>query len=153
MDHTEVINTISQIPVGTIVAWGGVIIGLIVAITAGIVRLYKVFGKFKKEQDAHDQHVQLLLKHEEVLDEIHDDIKKVAEKIDTEADVHMRSLKHTITSKCNRAIKDGEILMSELRSIEEIYDDYSNIYHGNSWAHVLVEKARKLPIIYDLDDE
>ena len=43
--------------------------------------------------------------------------------------------------------------MSELRSIEEIYSDYTNIYNGNSWAHILVEKARKLPIVYDINDE
>ena len=91
MDHQEVINTLSAIPVGTVVAWGGVIIGLIVAVIAGIIRLYKVFGKIKTEQDRHDKNVELLLKHDDVLDDINESMKRIEDKINTEADVHMRS--------------------------------------------------------------
>lgn len=153
MDAKDLADVLSGVPLSTAIIWGSVIIALFGAVIVGIIRLYRVFSHFREIQDNHDKNVELLLKHDEILDEMNELLKRIDEKIDTEADVHMRSLKHTITTKCNRAIKEEEILMSELRSIEEMYEDYTNIYHGNSWAHTLVEKARNLPIVYDIDDE
>ena len=147
----EVTQVISQIPVGTVVAWASVVLALLGAAIAGTVKLYKLFSQIKSYQDARDDNIALLNKHDEILDEINETLKRIESRVDTEADVHKRSLKHTITSKCNTALKEREILLSELRSIEEIYEDSTTVYHGNSWAHTLVDKVRTLPVVHDID--
>jgi len=46
----------------------------------------------------------------------------------------------------------GEISINKLRSLEEMYDEYVEIFHGNGYVKTLVTRVRKLKIIGKLDD-
>ena len=153
MTNQDVVNVLSEIPVGTVIAWASVIFAIIGILIAGGVKLFKLFSQIKEYQNDREDNIELLHKHDEVLDEMSETLKRIEHRIETEADIHKRELKHSITSKCNTALKGGEILLSELRSIEESFEDYENVYHGNSWVHTLVEKVRLLPVVSDIDDE
>ena len=153
MDTQSVWEVLSSIPVGTVVAWITVICAIIAAICTGAVKLYKVFEKYKRLKDENIEQKELLYEHEDILREIRESLSSIKGDLDDEKEMTMKRLRHSITKHCNDAIQAGEILNSELKSIEEMNTDYCNIYNGNSWVHILVEKAESLPIIYDVQDE
>ena len=153
MDTKPVVETLAAIPVGTIVAWGMVICGIVAAIVAGIVKLYKTFEKYRKYKEEDEEQKATLKRHDEILCDIQNSLHRIEDNYRTDHDVQKRRLKHDITECCNDALREGKIRLSTLRSIEEMFEDYKHVYEGNSWVHTLVEKIEQLPIDRDIDEE
>lgn len=153
MDTKPVIESLAAIPIGTVITWAIVICGIIAAIVAGVVKLYKTFEKYREYREEDEEQKARLKEHDEILGEIQNSLNRIETNIKIEHDVQRRRLKHDITKECNHALKDGMIKLSTLKSIEEMFDDYENIYEGNSWAHTLVEKVRLLSVDHDIEDE
>ena len=57
-----------------------------------------------------------------------------------------------INSKYWMLFEKGEISINKLRSLEEMYEEYVEIFHGNGYVKTLMERVRKLPIVGKLDD-
>lgn len=150
MSTHDVWNVLSGIPAGTIVAWATVIIAIVTAICAGLKKIHKVYIKYKEQKDKYDTSFEMVRKHEEVLNDIKESLNEIKGFIDEDKGVQKRRLKHDITKMCNRAIEQGHVTMSILRSIEEMFTDYKDIYHGNSWVETLIKKVEQLPIIEDI---
>jgi len=153
MDTQSVWNVLSGIPVGTVVAWIVVICAIIAAIGTGAVKLYKVFEKYKGYKDEAAEQKELLFKHDKVLDEIKESLDRLTENLTIQKEVDKKRLRYDITKLCNRALDKGSVTLSILNSIEEMYEDYTNVYQGNSWVKTLVIKVRKLPVVEDLNEE
>ena len=49
-------------------------------------------------------------------------------------------------------IHKGEISINKLRSLEEMYDEYVKIFHGNGYVKTLVIRVRKLKIVGKIDE-
>ena len=152
MDTKPVVEALGAIPIGTVVAWAAVIGGIIAAIVAGIVKLYKTFEKYKEFKEKDERRQAALEKHEEVLGDIQSSLRRIENNYATDHEVNKRRLKHEITDYCNRAINEKKVRLSTLRSIEEMFDDYVEVFDGNSWVHTLVEKVRLLPIERDIEE-
>ena len=48
-----------------------------------------------------------------------------------------------ITGVCEEALEKGEISSSKLNSLEEMYEEYVDIFHGNGYVKTLITKVRK----------
>lgn len=153
MDTQSVWDVLSAIPVGTVVAWIAVICAIIAAICTGAVRLYKVFEKYKGYKDELEEEKELLYKHDKILDEMNESLRAIKTSCEAQKEANKKRLRYDLTKMCNRALSEGHVTLSILKSIEEMFEDYTEVYDGNSWAKTLVLKVRKLPIIEDLEEE
>ena len=82
MDSNSVWEFLSSIPIGTVVAWIIVIFTIIAVICAGTIKLYKLFFKYTKVKDENEKRRQLIKKHDEVLDQVNESLKKITDSLD-----------------------------------------------------------------------
>lgn len=152
MDTKSVWDLLSSIPIGTIVAWISVICAIIVALCTGTIKLYKVFTKYKEMKDKDKKQTEVIENHEKILCEIDKSLKTMNKSLDEQKEVNLKQIRHTIVHTCEDAFEKGEISINKLRSLEEMYDEYVDIFHGNGYVKTLVMRVRKLKIVGKLDD-
>lgn len=151
-DTQSVWEFLSGIPIGTIVAWIIVICAIISALCAGTIKLYKIFTKYKEAKDKDEKQQKVIESHDETLKEIEKSLIAIQKSLAEQKEVNLKQIRHTIVHTCEDALDKGEISINKLRSLEEMYDEYVEIFHGNGYVKTLVTRVRKLKIIGKLDD-
>ena len=152
MDTQSVWDWLSSLQIGTVVAWIIVISAIIAALCAGTIKMYKIFVKYKEAKDKDSKQEQIIENHENTLKEINDTLKTIQKSLNEQKDVNLKQIRHTIVHTCEDAIEKGEISINKLRSLEEMYDEYVEIFHGNGYVKTLVTRVRELKIVGKLDD-
>ena len=152
MDTKSIWDLLSSIPIGTIVAWLVVICAIITVLCTGAIKLYKVFTKYKEMKDKDKKQTEVIENHEKILCEIDKSLKTMNKSLDEQKEVNLKQIRHTIVHTCEDALEKGEISINKLRSLEEMYDEYVDIFHGNGYVKTLVMRVRKLKIVGKLDD-
>ena len=152
MDTKSVWDLLSSIPIGTIVAWIVVICAIITALCTGTIKLYKIFTKYKEMKDKDKKQTEVIENHEKILCEIDKSLKTMNKSLDEQKEVNLKQIRHTIVHTCEDALEKGEISINKLRSLEEMDDEYVDIFHGNGYVKTLIIRVRKLKIVGKLDD-
>lgn len=152
MDTQSIWDLLSSIPIGTVVAWVVVICAIISALCAGTIKLYKAFEKYKEVKDKNEKQEKIIEVHEKTIEEIGKALTEIKKSLDEQKEVNLKQIRHTIVHTCEDALDKGEISINKLRSLEEIYDEYIEIFHGNGYVKTLVARVRELPIIGKLDE-
>lgn len=152
MDTQSIWDLLSSIPVGTLVAWIIVILAIISALCTVTIRLYKIFEKYKEVKDKNEKQEKLINGHEKTLEEIEKSLGEIKKSLDEQKEVNLKQIRHTIVHTCEDAIDRKEISINKLQSLEEMYDEYTEIFHGNGYVKTLVMRVRELPIIGKLDE-
>ena len=151
-DTQTVWEFLSGIPIGTIVAWVMVIGAIIAALCAGTIKLYKIFTKYKEAKDKDEKQQKIIESHDDTLKEIEKSLLEIKKSLDEQKEVNLKQIRHTIVHTCEDALDKGEISINKLRSLEEMYDEYVEIFHGNGYVKTLVTRVRKLKIVGKLDE-
>ena len=143
MDTKSVWDFLSGISVGQIVAWASVLIAIITALCAGTIKLYKVFTKYEeiKRKDREEQ--KIIENHDAILKKIEDILKDIQASLAEQKEVNLKQIRYTIVHTCEDALEKGEISSSKLNSLEEMYEEYVDIFHGNGYVKALITKVRK----------
>ena len=143
MDTKSVWDFLSKISVGQIVAWTSVLITIITAICTGTIKLYKVFTKYEeiKRKDREEQ--KIIENHDAILKKIEDILKDIQASLAEQKEVNLKQIRYTIVHTCEDALEKGEISSSKLNSLEEMYEEYVDIFHGNGYVKTLITKVRK----------
>ena len=143
MDTKSVWDFLSGISVGQIVAWTSVLITIITAICTGTIKLYKVFTKYEeiKRKDREEQ--KIIENHDAILKKIEDILKDIQASLAEQKEVNLKQIRYTIVHTCEDALEKGEISSSKLNSLEEMYEEYVDIFHGNGYVKTLITKVRK----------
>lgn len=152
MDNQSAIDTLSSISVGQIIAWFSVISAIITAICTGTIKLYKVFAKYREAKDKNEKQEKIIESHETTLEEIDKTLQEIKKSLEEQKDVNLKQVRHTIVHTCEDALDRGEISINKLRSLEEMYEEYIDIFHGNGYVKTLVEKVRQLKVVGKVDD-
>jgi hypothetical protein len=152
MDTASVWSTLSGITVGSLVAWCVVIVIIITTIVKGVIKLYTFFDKYKQLKEENANQSKLIKEHDDTLKSINESLAKINKCLDEQSDVNLKQVRHTIVHTCYDAIAAGEIQVGKLKSLEEMFDEYLNVFHGNGYVKSLVERVRKLPVVGSLDD-
>lgn len=152
MDTQSVWELLSDISVGTIVAWIIVICAIIAALCTGTIKLYKAFEKYKEVKDKNVEQEKIIREHEKTLNDISKSLQDIQKSLDEQKEVNLKQIRHTIVQTCEDALDRGEISINKLRSLEEMYDEYIEIFHGNGYVKTLVLRTRELPITGKLDN-
>ena len=136
----------ATIPVGTIIAWAIAISIIIGTIATGIIKLYKVFTKYrdlKDKSEAKDKLINDLVERE---DETRKLLRGIQKTLDEQREVNYKQLKYFIVTGCTEAINKGYVTSEQLKSLEEMFEEYVAIYRGNGYVKGLMERVRKLDI-------
>lgn len=152
MDTKSVWDLLSSISIGTVMAWIIVIFAIIATLCTGTIKLYKVFTKYKEMKDNDEKQKEIIENHDNTLKDIENTLHEIKDSLDEQKEVNLKQIRHTIVHTCEEALERGEISINKLRSLEEMYDEYTQIFHGNGYVKTLVIKVRKLKVVGKLDD-
>lgn len=153
MNQQSIISMLSDITIGTIIAWVGVIAAIITAIGATAVKIYKVFDKARDLKDENDAFLKMVKLHDEQLNTINDALKDIQRKLERNRKTEFVKLRHSIIRDAEEYVSKGNITIRQLRSLEEMYGEYHDDMHGNSYVTTLMKKVRVLPVIGRLNDK
>lgn len=145
-------NMLAEIPIGTVVGWVIVIGAIIAGICTGTIKLYSIFTKYRALKDKASEKDQLLKEHEEELKQINSKLDNIAASLAQQQEVNLKQIRHTIVSICNNALDKKEITASMLKVLEEMFEEYQDVFHANGYVKTLVMKVRKLPVHGIVDD-
>lgn len=147
MDTQPVWDSLSGFSVGQVVAWIVVIGAILSALCAGTIKLYKVFTKYRDMKDKEEKQETIIKTHDKTLNEIKDSLQDIKNSLNEQKDVNLKQLRHTIVQTCEDCLEKGEISINRLRSLEEMYSEYVDVFHANGYVKILVERVRTLKIV------
>ena len=146
MSADEIWHLLSGITIGTVVEWCIVLGCIISAICAGAIKLYQLFQKYTDVKTVNEELKQLVHKHDKRLDNMEQCLINIEDMLNEQKDVNFRQLKYDITHICDEAIRNQCISPAKLKNLEELYEEYIQIFHGNGWVKIMVEKVRALEL-------
>lgn len=159
MDTKPIWEMLSRIQIGQIVAWLFVLGTIITTLCTVTIKVYNLFLKYKAAKDKDEkqekkiaEQEEKIKEHEDAFQEIKEELKKVNKSLEEQKDVNLKQIRHTIVHTCEDALDKGEISINKLKSLEEMYDEYVDIFHGNGYVKTLVMRVRKLKIVGKMDD-
>ena len=152
MDTKSVWDLLSSISIGTAIAWITVIFAIIAFISTGTVKTYQLFEKYEKAKDKSEIQETVIQNHDNTLKEIEKSLLEIKDSLNEQKEVNLKQIRHTIVHTCEEALEKGEISINKLRSLEEMYEEYVDVFHGNGYVKTLVYKVRKLKVVGKLDD-
>lgn len=147
MDTQPIWDSLSGITIGQIVACITVILAIISALCTATIRLYKVFTKYRDMKDKEQKQETIIETHDKTLTEIKDSLQDIKNSLNEQKDVNLKQLRHTIVQTCEDCLEKGEISINRLRSLEEMYSEYVDVFHANGYVKILVERVRTLKIV------
>lgn len=147
MDTQPVWDSLSGFSVGQVVAWIVVIGAILSALCAGTIKFYKVFTKYRDRKDKEQKQETIIETHDKTLTEIKDSLQDIKNSLNEQKDVNLKQLRHTIVQTCEDCLEKGEISINRLRSLEEMYSEYVDVFHANGYVKILVERVRTLKIV------
>jgi len=142
----SVLEGLAEVPIGTIIAWAIAISIILGTIITGVVKLYKVFTKYrdlKDKNEAQKEFVQTLAERQEETKTI---LKSIQKSLEEQREVNYKQLKYFIVTGCTEALSKGYVTSEQLKSLEEMFEEYVSIYKGNGYVKGLMERVRKLDI-------
>lgn len=152
MDTQTIWDVIFRIPVGTIVGWIIVIGSIFTAISAGTIKLYKAFEKYKELKDKNMAQEKTLIEHDKEFAQMKSLLVDIQKSLNDQKEVNLKQIRYDIVHTCDEALNQGFITAGKLRSMEEMFSEYTELFHANGYVKILVEKTRALPVKGKLDD-
>ena len=137
MDGNVVVETISEIPFGIILAWVSGIVALIVAIVIFIIKFYKFIEKYRKSRNEHD-------KKEKEFENLKQDNVELKESIKLLQIASKEILLNMLNDRYQRYMTLGYIPEDEVEEFVQMHDAYKGL-GGNHTGDYKYEKAIALP--------
>lgn len=153
MEVTSIWQMLSDIKIGTLIAWTIVIIAIFTTVTRGIKNVYAFISKYKEMKEMNEQQSKTLDEHEKYFHEIKDSLEKIGKSLAEQKTINLKYTRHILVDGCCAAIVAGNIQNEQLASLEEIYEEYRTVFNGNAYVGGLMERVRALPIILSKDED
>ena len=152
-DTQSIWSLLSEIPIGTVIGWVIVIASIISTICAITIRLYKIFDRYRKVKDRDNEQQKIIEDHTATLEKIDKALEEIRESLAEQKEVNLKQVRNTIVHDCEDALNNKTISINKLRSLEEMYDEYTSVFHANSYVTTLVKRVRKeVEIIGKIDE-
>lgn len=152
MGTSDVIKTLSSIPIGTIIAWISVIVSIVAAIVVGTIKMYKAFEKTHEIKGENLEFRRMVKDHDEQLHLINDKLSCIQENLNKRDRAELKNMRYSIVRAGEEYISIGKITIRQLKVLEELFEDYHD-KHGNGYVTTLMRKIRALPVIGRLDED
>lgn len=151
METQEVVQTLSSIPIGTIIAWTVVIVGIITVIVTATIRLYKIFEKTHEIKEEKEEFTKMVKDHDEQLKNINEKLTCIQTSLENRDKADLKRMRYSIVRAGEEYVSSGEITIRQLKALEEMFEEYHD-KHGNGYVTTLMRKVRALPVIGRLDE-
>lgn len=151
MQTQTIVDQLASVPIGTIIAWVAVIAGILTSVSAVTVKLYKAFSKYKERSDEYEEQKKVIKTHTETLNTMSSILVKIEDQMKEQVEVNKNQIKHSIVIACDRAISERKISAGALKSLMELYEEYTDVFKGNGYVKALVDKVLLLPVIGTLE--
>lgn len=76
----------------------------------------------------------------------------ILQKLEKQESLDFKNLRHSIVKAGESYVNRGSVKIRELRSLEELYEEYTDTYDGNSYVETLMTKVRALNVIGKLNE-
>lgn len=164
MDTETVLNWLSNISVGTIIAVVTAIgiIGVgIWKVISMIIHLHDSYTEIREERDQLKQKVE---DHDRELEDIKgqfagaiegitQQLSEIKFALDEQRETKIKELRHQITVAAETALANGTMTVREWTSLHEMVDEYVNKYHQNWYVKPLIAKVdQDVHVIGRLDE-
>ena len=153
MEVTSIWQTLSDIKIGTLIAWTIVIIAIFTTVTRGIKNVYAFISKYKEMREMNEKQSNTLDEHETYFKEIKESLEKIGKSLAEQKTINLKYTRHILVDGCCAAIVAGSIQNEQLASLEEIYEEYRTVFNGNAYVGGLMERVRALPIVLSKDED
>ena len=81
-----------------------------------------------------------------------DKLDKIIEKLDKKDSLDFKKLRHSIVQAGESYIEKGYVTIRQLKALEDMFEEYTTNYNGNSYVSTLMTKVRMLPVIGKLNE-
>ena len=152
VDTAPVWSVLFGLTIGQVVTWVLVIAAIISGIVAATIKLYKAFSKVKALKDADADKTETLQKHDQMMDKICNRLGDIQKALDEQKEVNLKQVRYQIVHTCDDALDAGFITAGKLKSLEELFEEYTEVFHGNGYVKTLMKKTRMLPVRGKLDE-
>ncbi len=164
MDTETVLNWLSNISIGTIIAVVTAIgiIGVgIWKVISMIIHLHDSYTEIREERDQLKQKVE---DHDRELEDIKgqfagaiegitQQLSEIKFALDEQRETKIKELRHQITVAAETALANGTMTVREWTSLHEMVDEYVNKYHQNWYVKPLIAKVdQDVHVIGRLDE-
>ena len=164
MDPETVLNWLSNISIGTIIAVVTAIgiIGVgIWKVISMIIHLHDSYTEIREERDQLKQKVE---DHDRELEDIKgqfagaiegitQQLSEIKFALDEQRETKIKELRHQITVAAETALANGTMTVREWTSLHEMVDEYVNKYHQNWYVKPLIAKVdQDVHVIGRLDE-
>lgn len=142
MNKNEVWSILSNISVGQLVAWVSVFIAIIATLSTGIIKAYKLIVKYEDIKIKNREQKEKIESFDVTLKKIEESLENIQKSLEEQKDVNLKQIRHTIVHTCEEAFDKGEITSSKLNSLEEMFQEYVEVFHGNGYVKTMVNRVR-----------
>ena len=164
MDTETILNWLSNISVGTIIAVVtaiGIVGAGIWKVVSMIIHLHDSYTEIREERDQLKQKVE---DHDRELEDIKgqfagaiegitQQLSEIKFALDEQRETKIKELRHQITVAAETALANGTMTVREWTSLHEIVDEYENKYHQNWYVKPLIAKVdQDVHVIGRLDE-
>ncbi len=152
MESQDIIQQLSAVPIGTIIAWVTVLVGIIGVVSTGTIKLYRIFEKAHETKEENEEFRKLVRDHEAEIKSIKEILLDIQNKLDENDRLELKNLRHKIVRAAEEYIAKGELTIRQLKALEELFEEYHK-RNGNSYVSTLMQKVRLLPVIGELNED
>ncbi len=153
MEVTSIWQMLSDIKIGTLIAWTMVIIAIFTTVARVIKNAYASISKYKEMKEMNEHQSKTLDEHEKYFKEIKESLEKIDKSLAEQKTINLKYTRHILVDGCCAAIVAGNIQNEQLASLEEIYEEYRTVFNGNAYVGGLMERVRALPIVLSKDED
>lgn len=87
-----------------------------------------------------------------IQNDIFNQLSSIIEKLDKKDSLDFKKLRHSIVQAGEAYLEKGSITIRQLKSLTEMYEEYTDTYNGNSYVATLMNKINELPVIGKLNE-
>lgn len=164
MDTETILNWLSSIPVGTIIAVVtsiGIVGAGVWKVVSMIIHLHDSYTEIREERDQLRQKVEdhgreledIKGQFASAIDGITQQLSEIKSALDEQRETKIKELRHQITVAAEMALANGTMTVREWTSLHEMVDEYVHKYHQNWYVKPLIAKVdQDVHVIGRLDE-
>lgn len=88
----------------------------------------------------------------EIQKDIFNQLTSIVAKLDKKDSLDFKKLRHSIVQAGEIYLEKGFVTVRQLRSLEDMFEEYTTNYNGNSYISTLMVKVRQLKVVGKLNE-
>lgn len=164
MDSSTLLQRLSEVPVGNIIAVITAASIICVGCWKVISKMINLYDGYTNIRDERDQLKHRVNENSEAIkdirsqfsasmSEINERLNTIMDALNEQRDTKITELRHSITVTAEVALSKGEMTVREYKSLHEMVDKYLHVYNQNWYVESLIKKVdRDVRVIGKLDE-